>query len=373
MRIIFIIILRMVKINHKGGFLICYICLLFVFAGCEQETVVDAREHESFQRLSELRILSWSDYISPKVIEGFEAQFDKKIVIREYENTAELISICEAENHRFDIVIGPSYVMADLRESMQVAKFDFDKIRGEELLDSKFRFHPWDLSGAYSIPYFSGSTIVAYRSDKIDPQEESFELLFDSNVRGRTAILSDHPERFALAHLLRGVDVGNFDESELTLSSKILKFYVNDCAGRFLDDKSIREGLLSGEIWAAHCYNRDSVKLAQLDPAIKYFTPKEGAVLWLDVLALPTESRNPDTAYLFINYILKPEIAAENANAICQQSPNLMALDLMESHLKSDPDLFLSEDVLSRCSYLTAFSDRANRLMSELSREINEK
>lgn len=358
--------------NHSKNVLMSgLICLvLFLLIGCERDTVIDAREHKNYQRLSELRILSWSDYIAPEVIKDFEEQFGKKVIVKEYENTAEMISICEAENHKFDIVIGPSYVMAQLHRKARLAKIDTEKLRGEELIQPKFRYHPWDLGAEYSIPYFSGSTIVAYRSDKIQPAEESFELLFEDIVKGKTAILSDHPERFALAHLLRGVEVDNLKTPELEASSKVLEFYQRQCKGRFLNDRAIREGLLSGDLWAAHCYNRDSAKLAQANPTIKYFTPKEGAVLWLDVLGIAAESRNPETAYRFFNFLLQPTVTAQNANFVCQVPPNMLAIELMDKELTSDPNIFLNQSVLQRCSFLATPNDRANRVMSELSRKV---
>src|SRR5690606_37879139 len=66
----------------------------------------------------------------------------------------------------------------------------------------------------------------------------------------------------------------------------------------------------SGDILQA----RDRAAEAGRGVKIKYSIPKEGTIVWFDMLAIPADAEHPNNAHEFINYLLEPEVAARNSN-----------------------------------------------------------
>ena len=341
---------------------------ILALSSCQEEVVIEevSPEHNT---VAELHILSWSKYIAPSIIEKFEKEFGTRILVTAYENTDQLYAISEAENHSYDLIISPSYTTGELRKKNLITEIDQSVLKGTDSLMPQFTKLDSDPENRFTLPYFWGSTIVAYRSDKISNPEESVSLIFSDEVKGKSAMLSDHMDRFAFAHLYRGVAINERSKEELTQSSVLLKSYVEDTRGVFVGDEKIREGLKDGTYWAAQCYNGDAAMIAEVDPNIKYFTPKEGAALWLDVISITTESRNRGDAHQFMNFLLRPEITAENADWACYAPAHSDAIPLISEKRRNDRAIFPDAETLTKCDFIEPPTPEEAKRMSKLSRQ----
>ena len=83
-------------------------------------------------------------------------------------------------------------------------------------------------------------------------------------------------------------------------------------------------------------------------PNIRYVIPQEGSVLWIDTMAIPRDAPNPFLAHLFIDYCLRPPIAAlltqrlRTANAV----PNSRAY--LPKDVLDDPGIYPPQNVFER-------------------------
>ena len=86
--------------------------------------------------------------------------------------------------------------------------------------------------------------------------------------------------------------------------------------------------LANGDICLAVGYSgdvlqaRDRASEANNGVNVAYSIPKEGALMWLDSFAIPADAPHPDAAHAFINFMLKPEIAARNSNYVYYANGN---------------------------------------------------
>jgi putrescine transport system substrate-binding protein len=75
--------------------------------------------------------------------------------------------------------------------------------------------------------------------------------------------------------------------------------------------------LANGDVCVSHGYSGDLLQArsrareAKNGVNIRYIIPKEGAVLWTDVMLIPKDAPNPKEAMAYINYIMKPEVVAK--------------------------------------------------------------
>lgn len=121
-------------------------------------------------------------------------------------------------------------------------------------------------------------------------------------------MLDDMRECFAVALKLLGHSINETDTSILLKAKEILanqKKLVKQYNSSGFD-----QAILSGDVWIAHGWSGQLVKIAESDSNIVYVLPKEGGTLWIDNLAIPKSADNIENAHIFINFLLKPEISA---------------------------------------------------------------
>ena len=100
----------------------------------------------------------------------------------------------------------------------------------------------------------------------------------------------------------------------------------------------------SGDILQA----RDRALEAGSDISLAYFVPREGAVLWFDMLAIPADAPNVDNAHRFINFLLQPEVIAQVSNYVKYANANLAATPLLPADIRDDPAIYPPVDVRAR-------------------------
>jgi len=67
----------------------------------------------------------------------------------------------------------------------------------------------------------------------------------------------------------------------------------------------------SGEAVAAMAWDTGGWKLNNENPDITFVAPNSGALGWIDTFALPAKTQNEEAAYKWINFVMRPEIAAK--------------------------------------------------------------
>jgi putrescine transport system substrate-binding protein len=130
--------------------------------------------------------------------------------------------------------------------------------------------------------------------------------------------------------------------------------------------------LASGEICLVVGWSGD-VKMAQKRAAeakngveIGYAVPKEGAQMFFDNLAIPGDARNAEEAHAFIDYMLRPEVAAKNANFLSYPNGNLASQALIDPAILGDRTVYPDDATMARLYTITAHDAPTTRLMNRL-------
>ena len=98
---------------------------------------------------------------------------------------------------------------------------------------------------------------------------------------------------------------------------------------------------------------------------ITYRLAKEGNLVWADVLAVPADAAHPEAAHAFIDFFLRPEIAAVAATETGFSTANRAALPLLDEKLRSNADLYPSEEAQKRLHLPKALSQKALKMWSQ--------
>jgi putrescine transport system substrate-binding protein len=99
---------------------------------------------------------------------------------------------------------------------------------------------------------------------------------------------------------------------------------------------------------------------------IAYLIPREGALMWFDSFAIPADAKNVAEAYAFIDYMMRPQVAAANTNFVSYASGNLAAKQFVKPEILNNPGIYPDEATFKRLFTNTAYDERAQRLVTRL-------
>jgi len=309
---------------------------------------------------SELVVFTYPEYLAPEALRQFESQTGIAVRYEVFESVDELRGKLESAPSHYDVVIADEGTSMDLLHLQLIQPFHRKKLPDLERLDSRFASPRSAEENPVFVPYLWGSTIAAYRTDKLDlgPEDESWKLFWDPRVRGRAVLSSESSEILpvglaTLGYPLHSRKTEHHHEAVDHLRDAILENGVD-----IGDSWTNLERLTSGEVWLSHCYSGDAASFAAQDDRIGYFMPKEGAELWVDGFMLTRDGNYTDAAHAFVAFMLQPEVAVASSNYTWYLTPNSAALPELDPELLADEVLNPSEAMLERCSLVPTLDDR---------------
>jgi len=123
---------------------------------------------------------------------------------------------------------------------------------------------------------------------------------------------------------------------------------------RYIHSSQYINDLANGEICVAVGYSgdvlqaRDRAEEAKNNVTVKYSVPKEGTVIWFDMMAIPKDAPHPNNAHAWINFIMKPEIVADISNFVNYANGNKESLPFVKDDVKNDPGIYPPSEVKAK-------------------------
>ncbi len=220
----------------------------------------------------------------------------------------------------------------------------------EANLLENLRSPSWDPERAYSVPWQSGLTGIAYNSDEVDEVGSFQDLLTRSDLKGRITLLSEMQDTMIFMLLLAGADPEDFSDDEWGTALDTLTEVKDSGQIRQFTGNDYRQDLAQGNILACEAWSGDVIQLQFDNPAIKFIAPEEGLALWSDNSLVPNQATHKTNAEKLMDYYYDPQAAAELAawvNYICpvvgaQEAMTKIAPKLAENVLIFPDDALLS-------------------------------
>lgn len=229
-------------------------------------------------------------------------------------------------------------------------------------LDPQLRSPAFDPGRAYTVPWQSGITGIAYNRRRLGREIRHVSDLWASDLKGRVTLLSGLDEAFALLMQGNGVDITRWTADDFhTICDQVEKQVRSGQIRRFTGNDYIKD-LSSGDVLACQAYSGDVIQLQADDPDIRFVVPEEGAELWSESLMIPNLARHKANAERLIDYYYEPEVAAELATWVNYVCPVPAARDVLAS-AKDEATAALAEDPL-------IFPDAAMRGRLAIARDI---
>jgi len=139
---------------------------------------------------------------------------------------------------------------------------------------------------------------------------------------------------------------------------------------RMIHSSNYIDALANGELCVAVGWSgdvlqsRDRAEEAAQGNVIKYNVPKEGTIIWFDMYAIPADAPHVDNAHAFINYMMKPEVAAKNSNFVNYATGNGASLPMVDEAVRNDPGVYPPAEVKAKLFPDLAESEEFTRLLN---------
>ncbi len=307
-----------------------------------------------------LNIYNWSDYIAEDTISNFEKETGIKVRYDTFDNNEILHAKLVAGKTGYDIVV-PSSNWARLQmDGGLLRKLDKDQLPNLKNLDPDVQnqIASLDPGNQFLVNWLWGYTTIGINTAKVkaalgaEPLPANvWELFFNPKYVSKlkscgVSVLDSATEVLPAALHFLGKDPFSKNAADYTEASAVLKAvrpyvtlfsssgYINDMAGG-----SICLALgWSGDINIARRRAIDG-KTGQ---DIVALIPKNGGILFFDMMAVPVDAPHPKNAHLFMNYIMRPEVHAAITNKVFYANPNKESRKFIKPEMTQNPTVFPS-------------------------------
>jgi putrescine transport system substrate-binding protein len=303
-----------------------------------------------------LNLYIWSDYLAADTLSNFEKLTGIKVHVAYFDTNETLETKLLAGSSGFDIVVPTaSYFERQIKAGVYLP-LDKSKLPNlrymDGLLMSKVALH--DPGNAHGVIYMWGTNGIGYNEKMIkallpNAPLDSWRMVFDPAVASKVAkcgisVLDSPAEMMRAVYNYLGKDPNSQSPDDLAQGEavllKIRPFIRNINSSEYI------EALANGDICLAVGYNgdvlqaRDRAREANKGVEVKYAVPKEGSILWFDMLAIPKDAPDPASAYAFINYILTPRVIADISNFKRYANADAQAQSLLDPSVRDDPGIY---------------------------------
>lgn len=335
--------------------------LLAAGAGCDRPRPAVSKPPPAVRTV---RLLNWEEYINPALLADFTARTGIRVDVVTFKDQEDLSSRLRSDPGAYDVAVMDESMIEAMRAIRLLRPLDLTRLPSLKNIDQRYLDGTASCTAGYAVPYLWGTTLLAFRKDKVDPPPRSWNELWNERYAGRIMMLTDIEEVFGVAALALGFQLDpEGPEQMAAVQAKVLAQRAT--GARYAGTLEIQEALLSGDCWIAEIYSGDAATAADQDPQIGYVIPDEGAPIWVDYFVLSRDAADVAAAHTFIEYVLDPGVAAENARHLRFATPNREASVRLGADAMRDPQIYPPPDVLAKCGFHRAPDRDTLRLYSE--------
>lgn len=341
----------------KSGFkfrptLLIVVCLSCI--GCSPGNSATSSSDEKV-----VNVYNWADYIALDTVDKFEAEYGIKVNYDIYDGSQVVDVKLLAGNSGYDVVIHSSQYSSRLAPIGIYEKLDYSRLDNTRHLDVGMRekIDVYDKTRGYTTLYHWGTTGYAWnvrlvRERLPDHPMDSMDVLFDPDVASKLAdcgisLLDGPTDIYPMVLSYLGMDPNAVDDESIAAAEAqlmLVRPYI-----RYFSNQKMQIDLPNQEVCVAMSWSGDYATAARrsreagLDLELRYTMPKEGSGLWVDGVFMPADAPHKDNAYLFINFLMRPDIAADIANQVYYANINRSSWELTDPEVINDPAIYPPE------------------------------
>ncbi len=337
-----------------------------------------------------LNVYNWSDYIGDETLKNFQKETGIAVHYDNYDANEILHAKLVAGRTGYDIVVPGSHFAKTQIAGGLLQKLDHAKLPNWSHLDPSLlaQLANVDPGNQYLVDWLWGYVTVGINAPKVKAAlaaapnplpmpGNAWSLIFDPSYAAKLKgcginFLDSASEVLPAAMLYVGKPAYSTNAADYDAAAKMLQS-VRPYITRFSSSGYIND-LAAGQLCAVLGYSGDiniaRARALAAEPkapaAIEALVPKGGATLFFDTMAIPKDAPHPDNAHKFINYILRPDVAAGLTNKVFYANPNKDSRALVDKAVATNPTVFLADAEIRRMTPPDAVPQDVRRVQTRI-------
>ncbi|MCB6178547.1 polyamine ABC transporter substrate-binding protein [Rhodobacter sp. Har01] len=333
-----------------------------------------------------VNVYNWSDYIGETTVADFTAETGIEVVYDLYASSEEAQAKMLAGSTGYDVVLHAGMSLGRFVQAGVFQKLDLARLTGWGNLDPDILkvIEGFDPGHQYGVPYMWGSVGMTYNLAMVkerlpDADLESLDTIMNPENAAKLAdcglsILDSPTDAGFMVMKYLGLDPNTAGEAEyrkLAEAMAAIRPYIAT-----FDNSNYLTALPNQEVCAVNNWSGDygvakaRAAEAGIDIDLAYYVPKTGAPAWFDLWCIPSDAPNLENAYLFIDYLLRPEVAAACTDFTGYANANKAATAFVDPAIASDPAVYPDATVMARLYTPTPQTDEQEEAMTRVWTEI---
>lgn len=293
-------------------------------------------EAEGYGGGKTVTVYNWGDYIDPALIREFEKETGWKVIYQTFDSNEAMMAKIAQGGATFDVAVPSDYAISKMIEEKLLLPLDHRKLPNLQYIEPRFLNLPFDPHNRYSVPYFWGTVGIVYNREMLGGKTiTSWNDLWDPNLRNQILLVDGAREVMGMALNSLGYSLNDTNKAHLQEAKRKLDRLMPNVKAIVGDEIKLllaNEEAAIGVVWSG-----DAAEIIAENDKLDYVVPKEGSNLWFDNMVIPKTAKNIEGAHAFINFMLDPKHAAQNAEyvairrrtkrrfAICQKTSRAIA------------------------------------------------
>ena len=261
-----------------------------------------------------LVIYNWGDYIDPDLLTKFTKETGIKVQYETFDSNEAMYTKIKQGGTTYDIAVPSDYTIDKMVKEDLLVKLDKSKIHGFDQIGSSFKGLSFDPNNDYSIPYFWGTVGIVYNTKLVKKAPQHWNDLWSPEYRNQIMMVDGAREVIGFSLNSLGYSLNTKNMTELRLAETKLNSLTPNIKAIVGDE--MKGYMIQGDAAIGVTFSGEASEMLDKNEDLRYVVPSEGSNLWFDNLVIPKTVKHEKEAYAFINFMLKPENAAQNAEYI---------------------------------------------------------
>lgn len=302
---------------------------------------------EGYSGGNTLTIYNWGDYVDPDLLKEFEKETGLTVIYQTFDSNEAMLTKVEQGGTTFDVVIPSDYAIAKMKEENLLIPLDHSKVPNLKNIDPRFMDLSFDPGNKYSVPYFWGTVGIIFNPEMTKGMDfTSWDSLWDSRLKNNIFLVDGAREVMGMA--LNSLHYSVNDRDEAHLQEALTKLNRLSPNVKAIVGDEIKMLLANEEAAVGIVWSGDASEIMDENDKLDYVVPEEGSNKWFDNMVIPRTADNVDGAHKFINFMLRPDVAAKNAEYVGYSTPNIPALELLPKETSEDTRFYPPAEITDR-------------------------
>ena len=319
----------------------------------------------------QINLMSWGgDFIPREVITQFEQETGIKVNYKEVTSNEDMQSLLDANPDQYDLAVVTDYMVDILRRNGSIQTLNKEKMPNFSNINPVYQGNYYDENNEYSMPYAISTSVLLVNKEAVEELGAEpitgYKDLWQEELKDNVVIVDWSIEVMGVVLKSLGYEYNETDPSKVQEAREKL-FELAPNIVRF-ETNTPEDSLINKEAVAGFMYSNQAVKGQATDSSLEPVFPEEGIPIFIDSFVMSKGAPNIDNAYKFLDFLLRPQIAAKIADITNFTTPNKAADEFLPEDYKNNPMLNIPDEVAQNTSFyinVAAVSEEYDHIYSE--------